>query len=102
MEIHPMESQYAGNPFRLIIEHSESGYAWSIELSAQSQDGQSKLGYRANGPVDGFAEDKFIIQVRDKDRPVWTSMPLNHRKDIRNAISQLVIAAFQAMKDLGH
>ena len=97
-----MEPQYAGKTIQLIIEQHDSGDVWSVELNGRSQDGQTKLGYRAKGPVDGFAEDKFTIQVHDKDRPVWTSMPLNHRKDIRSSIGQLVKSALKAREDLGH
>ncbi|MGW1423856.1 hypothetical protein ACWAT4_27460 [Bradyrhizobium manausense] len=97
-----MGQSYDGKTINLTVEPHNGGYVWVLELSGQSSDGQAKLGYRAQGSAHDFDQEKFLIQVHDKDRAVWTAMPLDHRKDIRKTMSQLVQAALLSLSELKH
>lgn len=76
---------------------------WSIEMRATDATGQRKLGYRASGIVDQRkVPNGYGIQVHDADRAVWTTMPLNDRKDIRQQFDALLTQAMRALASHGH
>lgn len=76
---------------------------WSIELRASDANGVAKLGYRASGTVDRRkVPSGYEIQVHDADRAVWTAMPLNHRRDIRQQFDAMLMQAVQSLAKHGH
>jgi len=79
-------------------------YKWEIMMSAPDYRGQNKLGYKASGLLADLDSlpGEFNIQVHDYERRVWTTMPISHRKDIREHIRSLICTALAAMKSCGH
>ncbi|MBZ9857061.1 hypothetical protein LB566_25035 [Mesorhizobium sp. CA13] len=76
---------------------------WAIEMRARDASGLRKLGYRASGTIDRRkVPNGYGIQVHDADRAVWTTMPLNDRKDIRRQFDALLTQAMQALASHGH
>ncbi|ESZ06409.1 hypothetical protein [Mesorhizobium sp. L48C026A00] len=76
---------------------------WSIELKAKDASGERRLGYRASGTVvRRKVPSGYGIQVHDADRAVWTTMPINDRKDIRQQFDAMLTQAIQTLASHGH
>ncbi|MER9341817.1 hypothetical protein NKI41_13600 [Mesorhizobium sp. M0601] len=76
---------------------------WSIELKAKDASGERRLAYRASGTVvRRKVPSGYGIQVHDADRAVWTTMPINDRKDIRQQFDAMLTQAMQILASHGH
>ncbi|RWK41124.1 hypothetical protein [Mesorhizobium sp.] len=76
---------------------------WSIELKAKDASGERTLGYRASGTVGRRkVPSGYGIQVHDADRAVWTTMPINDRKDIRQQFDAMLTQAMESLVSHGH
>jgi hypothetical protein len=81
----------------------EQAGGWTITISVSDGSGQRRLGYEASGSeILGAAPADYDLRVRDENRDVWTTMPINHRSDIRNSIDNLLTAVIHLLKDGGH
>jgi hypothetical protein len=78
----------------------EHKYKWEVRMTAVNHGGTKKLGYRAEGLLNSLEQgpEEFPLLVHDENRPVWTTMPSSHRKDVRAAIKSLVASAIAVIK----
>jgi hypothetical protein len=81
-----------------------SPFSWTVELVMRSASLQTDLGYRAAGKMIGttirFTQE---LQVHDERRPVWTTMNLTDRPDVRRRMEHLVKKAVdEALKSSDH
>ena len=83
---------------------ADGAYEWEVALSAIDHSGTTKLGYKAAGTLVNLDAQpgQFEICVHDKDRPVWTAMPISHRADIRQKIETLLSGAVASLKCYKH
>jgi hypothetical protein len=101
--------RYQGPLLCLNVTKVDSGslafeYRWDVTISALDHRGHHKLAYKASGmlpDLNGRLTD-FDIQVRNKDRDVWTTMPVADRKDIRGQIKSLIHEAAKTLQSCGH
>lgn len=87
------EETYDGPSLKLRLRPNPDGTrAWELTVAAADHSGTRQLAYRAMGPSTEKITD-FDLAVRDEHRDVWTTMPTNHRTDLRDLIPQLVAGA---------
>ena len=79
---------------------SSIAFRWSVTMRAPDADGARRLHYRATGVFVGDLnrlQFESEPQVHDEKRPVWTTMNLTDRPDIRK---MLVDRATKGLKKL--
>jgi hypothetical protein len=81
-------------------------FEWSITMKMLDATGKRDLGYRASGRITANNEKLKVLferepQVHDEDRPVWTTMNLTDRPDVRKKFESLVGNAMAKLKASG-